>query len=736
MKQSIGSGRGSVYNIIMKALQSGDKYGYEICQEVETKTNGNYILKQPSLYSGLKRLEAQKLVESYWGDSDIGGRRHYYRLTEEGRKKIESTNFSWEDERNELVDSFFEKSELEKQLEEVKKDVEEISKDVENAENENKSLFEVMDSKQPLESSLSPVLPLESFKDDNEKITDISTSQVKKTSSFSHKVNENQFDLFSFTDSSLQNQEQQEVIETEQKLTENIEETVQTNEVIENQDKENQAEESTTLDQHETFEESIVAEANSTEAKQLEIENEHMKNKVEQVENETISPQQTTFDDLSSKNEIEQPQQIKEEQLSNNQTQSSSDDYDFDNYFKLHKNSSFSESQEDASPTLINVNDLEKSSTFYGSSNLTMEEENVEVEDDEFESRYKEFQKMFDEEKTEVVEENSELDERILQEKRMSDALSGNLNDSNELNSNAFITSPVQEPKKEESEINSLNLKSIFGDMMEDDKVEDLINSQNSLSENEISNNVSLKNEESTDLLPRYDVSNNVNLCLQSDYIKPQEVERKDFNDYFGPFEAKNEQSIVIEQPIIKENNTFTEKESFDKKCAKRGFNFNDYEIKYLRKNNLEQKVSRFTKINKLNFANSLCVSTLALLFVIALMVAYGKTYSTFAPLQLTFFIISLILPVAYVSFYLVRFIKNKDERKEYKFEKELFSTSLFLGILAIVILFCINLIFGLSFGSIFEFSGSLISLSINVVMFILSPIIKICFSKITYFSK
>ena len=104
MKQSIGSGRGSVYNIIMKALQSGDKYGYEICQEVETQTNGKYILKQPSLYSGLKRLESQKLVESYWGDSDIGGRRHYYKLTDAGRKKIESTNFSWEDEREDIVE--------------------------------------------------------------------------------------------------------------------------------------------------------------------------------------------------------------------------------------------------------------------------------------------------------------------------------------------------------------------------------------------------------------------------------------------------------------------------------------------------------------------------------------------------------------------------------------------------------------------------------------------------------
>ncbi|HBB45199.1 MAG TPA: PadR family transcriptional regulator, partial [Clostridiales bacterium] len=105
MKKSIGSGRGSVYNILLKALQTGDKYGYEICKEVEEKTNGVYILKQPSLYSGLKRLEARNEISSYWRDSDLGGRRHYYSLTDAGRKRIENSNFSWEDARDGIVDS-------------------------------------------------------------------------------------------------------------------------------------------------------------------------------------------------------------------------------------------------------------------------------------------------------------------------------------------------------------------------------------------------------------------------------------------------------------------------------------------------------------------------------------------------------------------------------------------------------------------------------------------------------
>ncbi len=78
--------RGFVNNIILESLLNGDKYGYEIIKIVEEKSNGKIVLKQPSLYSSLKRFEVKGYITSYWGDSDIGGRRHYYTLTETGRE--------------------------------------------------------------------------------------------------------------------------------------------------------------------------------------------------------------------------------------------------------------------------------------------------------------------------------------------------------------------------------------------------------------------------------------------------------------------------------------------------------------------------------------------------------------------------------------------------------------------------------------------------------------------------
>lgn len=86
--------RGQLSTIILTSLLTGDKYGYEIINDVEQKTGGEVVIKKPSLYSSLSRMEKQDLISSYWKDSDIGGRRHYYRLTDYGRKQV----LQWQEE--------------------------------------------------------------------------------------------------------------------------------------------------------------------------------------------------------------------------------------------------------------------------------------------------------------------------------------------------------------------------------------------------------------------------------------------------------------------------------------------------------------------------------------------------------------------------------------------------------------------------------------------------------------
>lgn len=90
--------RGNVTTIILNSLSDGDRYGYDILKEIELRSGGMYKLKQPTLYSCLKRLEKNGLISSYSGDPEVtgGGQRKYYRLTDEGRKYLDKEKEEYE----------------------------------------------------------------------------------------------------------------------------------------------------------------------------------------------------------------------------------------------------------------------------------------------------------------------------------------------------------------------------------------------------------------------------------------------------------------------------------------------------------------------------------------------------------------------------------------------------------------------------------------------------------------
>src|SRR5262245_5608787 len=78
--------RGHTDTIILGLLDGGDKYGYEITKLVNARSQNQYELKEATMYSSLKRLEADRYITSYWGDETQGGRRKYYRITPSGRE--------------------------------------------------------------------------------------------------------------------------------------------------------------------------------------------------------------------------------------------------------------------------------------------------------------------------------------------------------------------------------------------------------------------------------------------------------------------------------------------------------------------------------------------------------------------------------------------------------------------------------------------------------------------------
>lgn len=87
--------RGHIDPIILRVLMDNDNYGYEIIKRIGQISKGQYELKEPSLYTSLKRLEKGKLIESYWGDESQGGRRKYYKITGLGTEVYHQAVAEW-----------------------------------------------------------------------------------------------------------------------------------------------------------------------------------------------------------------------------------------------------------------------------------------------------------------------------------------------------------------------------------------------------------------------------------------------------------------------------------------------------------------------------------------------------------------------------------------------------------------------------------------------------------------
>jgi len=100
--------RGNIDTIILCVLLDGDNYGYEIIKTIFKNSEGRYELKEPSLYTSLKRLESQKQIESYWGNESQGGRRKYYRVTEIGKVTYIKSLSAWQTAK-ELIDRLIER---------------------------------------------------------------------------------------------------------------------------------------------------------------------------------------------------------------------------------------------------------------------------------------------------------------------------------------------------------------------------------------------------------------------------------------------------------------------------------------------------------------------------------------------------------------------------------------------------------------------------------------------------
>jgi len=71
--------------IILELLNKyGPLYGYKIKALIEEMSKGTLKPSESTIYDSLKQLEKNKLIKSFWGESEYGPPRKYYELTSNG----------------------------------------------------------------------------------------------------------------------------------------------------------------------------------------------------------------------------------------------------------------------------------------------------------------------------------------------------------------------------------------------------------------------------------------------------------------------------------------------------------------------------------------------------------------------------------------------------------------------------------------------------------------------------
>ena len=86
---------GSMALLVLKLLEDGDKYGYQMIEELKRRSDDTFHLKAGTLYPLLHGLEEKGFVTAYEQEAAAGKPRRYYHLTKEGGAALRQKEESW-----------------------------------------------------------------------------------------------------------------------------------------------------------------------------------------------------------------------------------------------------------------------------------------------------------------------------------------------------------------------------------------------------------------------------------------------------------------------------------------------------------------------------------------------------------------------------------------------------------------------------------------------------------------
>ena len=87
--------QGTLDMLILKAVSLGPLHGYGVLLRIQQISKDRLEIQQGSLYPALYRLEDQGWIASEWGESENKRKAKFYRLTADGKKRLQSEADKW-----------------------------------------------------------------------------------------------------------------------------------------------------------------------------------------------------------------------------------------------------------------------------------------------------------------------------------------------------------------------------------------------------------------------------------------------------------------------------------------------------------------------------------------------------------------------------------------------------------------------------------------------------------------
>jgi PadR family transcriptional regulator PadR len=87
--------QGTLDLLILKIIALGPVHGYAIAQRLQQVSRDVVQVPQGSLYPALHRLENRGLLTADWKETETGREAKFYRLTRQGRARLDSETASW-----------------------------------------------------------------------------------------------------------------------------------------------------------------------------------------------------------------------------------------------------------------------------------------------------------------------------------------------------------------------------------------------------------------------------------------------------------------------------------------------------------------------------------------------------------------------------------------------------------------------------------------------------------------